>query len=431
MKRPILFLAFLAILIANPSYGADTQWVQTQMNANIGYSLFASDSDVYAATYDGVLSTASDGMPWFSAAPLNRNVYNVTVSNNYILAATVDGVFRSSDNGKSWRLAEGSPIVSGSGGTIGPHLFAKNGSYVFLLSWAQGVFRSADNGGSWQQVFVGRAGEGYQDYGASATCIGTVGETIVIGRADSNPFPIYCSSDNGATWEGAKLSRIDGYEDQLLSFHYTGGKLYAGGFMGFYMSADSGKSWTTQYAGTVDSQGQYHGLGIFRDIVSYGSTLVAAVDFHGIQVSRDGGKTWTGFNEGLIPDWSFASLAVKPPYIWALTGFFGNAYRRPLGEVATGVSETSDAPSPVRLFQNRPNPFNPVTTISYSLSRAGMVSLRVHDILGRVVATLADGYQTPGLYKVTFNAENLSSGVYFSTLTAEGQSVTRKLLVVK
>ena len=59
------------------------------------------------------------------------------------------------------------------------------------------------------------------------------------------------------------------------------------------------------------------------------------------------------------------------------------------------------------------------------------VSLRVYDILGREAATLVDGPRSPGLHEVAFHADNLSNGVYFYTLTMDGRSVTKKLLVVK
>lgn len=431
MKKLLFILVLLVIGFIGKLSEAQTGWVQTAINANIGYSLFSTDSDIFAATYNGLYSTIDDGMPWFSKGPVDHAVYDVITSNEYILAATNDGVYRSSDNGNTWLPTKGSPPLSGTGGIHGPHLFAKNSSYVFVIAWAYGIFRSGDDGENWQQVYVGQDGIGSQDYAAASTCIGTVGERIIIGRNSSDPFPVYFSSDNGNTWIGSHISRSDGRPDQLLCFYNDDGNLFAGGFMGLYLSTDSGTSWTTQYSGTIDSQGLYTGLGNFRDIVYYNQNLIAAVDFNSIQISRDNGITWKGFNDGLISDWTFSALAIKPPYIWALRGFFGNAYRRSLPEIDTGVEDNITMPGGFILYQNNPNPFNPTTVIKYSINNAGMVSLKVYDILGQEVAILVSKVQTPGLYEVVFNAQNLTSGIYFYRLTAASFSETKKLIILK
>jgi len=78
-----------------------------------------------------------------------------------------------------------------------------------------------------------------------------------------------------------------------------------------------------------------------------------------------------------------------------------------------------------------PNPFNPITGISFSLAEAGDVYLSVFDINGREVAQLADGYRSPGNYEITFDGSDLSSGVYFARLLTKDTQLTQKLLLVK
>ena len=78
-----------------------------------------------------------------------------------------------------------------------------------------------------------------------------------------------------------------------------------------------------------------------------------------------------------------------------------------------------------------PNPFNPETTISFTLPSASHISLVIYDIQGREVVTLVDGWMNAGFTEITFNAENLPSGVYFANMIAEKHNATMKLLLVK
>ncbi len=83
------------------------------------------------------------------------------------------------------------------------------------------------------------------------------------------------------------------------------------------------------------------------------------------------------------------------------------------------------------LFQNYPNPFNPSTVISYQLSTRVFVVLNVYDVLGRKVETLIHSPQAAGIHSVTFDAQNLPSGVYLYRLQAGTYQDTKKLLLLK
>ena len=106
-------------------------------------------------------------------------------------------------------------------------------------------------------------------------------------------------------------------------------------------------------------------------------------------------------------------------------GNFGKA----LGEDTQ--SELADTPKEFVLHSAFPNPFNPETAISFSLSEAANVNLSVHDVTGRLVATLADGWIEQGLHSAVFDAQDLSSGVYFYTLTANNIVSTKKMMLLK
>jgi hypothetical protein len=84
-----------------------------------------------------------------------------------------------------------------------------------------------------------------------------------------------------------------------------------------------------------------------------------------------------------------------------------------------------------KLFENYPNPFNPSTVIKYQLSEASQVSLKVYDVMGKEVTTLVNSFQNKGSYDVTFNANDLSSGIYFYKLNANGKQLINKMLLMK
>ncbi|MFQ5605051.1 MAG: T9SS type A sorting domain-containing protein, partial [bacterium] len=82
------------------------------------------------------------------------------------------------------------------------------------------------------------------------------------------------------------------------------------------------------------------------------------------------------------------------------------------------VTEVVQQESPVLpedfvLMQNYPNPFNPSTTIEFGVKKASHVKLTIYDLRGRKVTTLLDKFHQPGFYKVTFEASELATGVYF------------------
>lgn len=99
--------------------------------------------------------------------------------------------------------------------------------------------------------------------------------------------------------------------------------------------------------------------------------------------------------------------------------------------LAVSAPRERSLPSALELDQNFPNPFNPRTTIRYRLSVFGNVSLRIYDVLGRTVATLVEGDQAPGEYRITWNASAQPSGLYFCELTQNASSLVRRMLLVR
>jgi hypothetical protein len=109
-----------------------------------------------------------------------------------------------------------------------------------------------------------------------------------------------------------------------------------------------------------------------------------------------------------------------------LNGLVGNN-----PSTTTAIHERDSQPVGFTLNQNYPNPFNPSTNIDYRISKLGIVTLKVFDILGREVATLVNGELQPGSYHATFDASHIASGVYVYQLRTGAFIQTQKMVLTK
>lgn len=97
---------------------------------------------------------------------------------------------------------------------------------------------------------------------------------------------------------------------------------------------------------------------------------------------------------------------------------------------ATGVNDdVSD--SDYRLRQNYPNPFNPTTVIEYSIPNGSFVTLKIFNVTGSLEKTLISEYQPSGNYLVEFNADGLTTGIYFYQLSTGDFISTRRMVLLK
>ena len=94
--------------------------------------------------------------------------------------------------------------------------------------------------------------------------------------------------------------------------------------------------------------------------------------------------------------------------------------------------EINILPTQTKLFQNFPNPFNPVTKITFQLKNESKVSIKIYNILGELMENLIDEIKKPGIYSIDFIADELySSGVYICAFSADNEFYTKKILLQK
>ncbi len=189
-----------------------------------------------------------------------------------------------------------------------------------------------------------------------------------------------------------------------------------------------------------------------REILSVGNELYVTGSFtasgettlNGIARYDDENETFYPLGSGLFNGNEVAygsALAVFEDQLY-VGGRFTQAGDKPASmfaryklDVPVSIEEPvtySEKPSTFSLNQNYPNPFNPSTVISYQLPVNSEVSLKVFDMLGREVASLIEGKRmSAGMHSLTFDAGNLSSGMYIYRLQAGNQVFTKKLTLIK
>lgn len=112
---------------------------------------------------------------------------------------------------------------------------------------------------------------------------------------------------------------------------------------------------------------------------------------------------------------------------------FNMRYRDGGGTNPIGITQlSSEIPTEYLLYQNYPNPFNPSSTIKYQVAATGLIKLTVYDVVGREVSRLVNEFQNSGTYSVDFEGADLTSGIYFYTLEADGVRIdSKKMVLVK
>jgi N-acetylmuramoyl-L-alanine amidase len=150
--------------------------------------------------------------------------------------------------------------------------------------------------------------------------------------------------------------------------------------------------------------------------------------------------SWTGWKIKYFPignilltgEKFLTELSVKQTNIGSVSGtIYLDDFQNDI--LVNAKEDQFEIPNEFVLNQNYPNPFNPSTIIDWQIPSAGFVTLKIYDVLGNEVATLINDYKSAGKYTTEFNTSkfNLSSGIYFYSLTTQGKVYTKKLLLLK
>jgi photosystem II stability/assembly factor-like uncharacterized protein len=392
-------------------------------------SFTISRGELFAGNPGGVFRSSDLGTSWgeVNGGLTDLAVWSLTAHHGFLFVGTNDsGVFRSSEDGLRWQPA--------SAGLTDTHVraLATDGStlYVGTLS---GVFRSLDDGVSWVAMDAGMTNPYVRTLACSrgAVFAGTLGGGV------------YVSNDSGRTWSERNLGLAN---TSVMSIVVSGSRIFAGTYGGLFMSTNEGARWMKLDPTGVNPIPR---IGPGRESTSavlepktvytlavYEQRVFIAMMEKGVYTSTDGGATWESLNGGLV-NRSFYSIYVTQSDLY-VGGFGGGVGRRSLKEIATEINDAEEwTPESSSLSQNFPNPFNPTTSIRYSIPPARpsemrrMISLHVFTLLGQQLATLVNEEQSSGSYTVTWDATGVASGTYIYRLTVGSVTRSRAMVLLR
>jgi photosystem II stability/assembly factor-like uncharacterized protein len=385
-------------------YGESWQIVG-MVAGTIWQGLITESGEIYAATDGGVQKYNSSSGNWFVFG-LNE-VKSIIIDNDDALFAGTrwNGVYVSFDDGNTWNLTSS---IGGSGIELFTMVLYPDNS--ILLGTNDYIKRSTDKGTSWTKINNQLPSSiiGNLDITTDGIIYATAGTKLSRANDIESDFiiikdSVYVPDRNGvALGDYGLIFLTDSYFDP-----------------GIFKSTDYGSNWIKISDNPASS------ISVLDN-----KYVVTGHDSGDIMFSFDLGETWSTISQELPANSTiYWSQIDSNGYLYCAASGFG-LFRSNTILTSIGSQEILEHIS-YYLEQNYPNPFNSTTNIRYKISLAGRVTLKVYDLLGREAATLLDRYQGSGSYDVIFQADDLTSGIYFYKLTSGNFMDTKKLILLK
>jgi Secretion system C-terminal sorting domain len=389
----------------------------------------ASDWDDVAGG-DGTTTAIADSANSFYFSTQNGNIYRVN---------------------KSYDWTEITPQGASGFLFVTPYILDPNNSSVMFLAAGKKLWRNSNLLGialKEDQNPTSKNWSVFQDSASSSiTALGmtkAVNNLIYFGTDDGHLYKTAAANNTNTSFteitgsnfpSSVYISSIDvdpnNGNNVLVSFsNYN--------VLSIFYSTDGGSSWTSEGGNleqNSDGSGNGPSVSCVKILPVQGSNMYLAGTSTGLYIttSLDGTNTqWVEQSPNTIGNVVIETMDVRPLDGTVVVGTYGKGvFSSKI--TATGIAEQPNVPMQYSLQQNYPNPFNPSTKINYSVQKSGLVSLKVYDSIGRLVKTLVSGYENPGSYNVTFNADNagIASGVYFYRLQVNNFVSTKKMILLK
>lgn len=357
---------------------------------------------------------------------------------NVIYAESQNGGFgKSSDGGISFDDATAGINPSEKRNWSTPVVMDPNNSNVLYFGTNK-VYRTTNAAANWTAISPDLT-NGNQPRLGTVTTIdvsNTNPNVIIAGTDDAN---VWITSNSGSNW--TKVSATLPYRwitrvaidplNENISYVTFNGLKWRDPQPHIFRTTNKGQTWSDISNNLPDAPVNAFAIDPLRTNVLFAGSDV------GCYYSTNTGQSWQFLGSGL-PMVSVYDMKIHPTAYYLAIGTHGRSmYKIDLNTIIGINSNDQLSASDYKLEQNFPNPFNPETTIKYSVSRKSFVQIKVYDISGRLINSLVAKALSAGSYSAVWNGKditgnNVSSGIYFYNMIIDGgKSVSRKMLLIK
>lgn len=352
-----------------------------------------------------ILHTADGGQLWTPQATSSNTVLRDVAALSETVAWAVGDygkILRTTDGGGSWSVHVTTGVYLNSVAFSAPQ-----------RGWATGaagtLFVTADGGQTWESRTT-PAAFFLNDVSFSDALHG-----CVIGDEGT----VLVTADGGETWD---LIPVATGQMLLGAATRPGGRWWVVGDSGTILhSPDFGRNWSVQ---TTATTARLYAVEFGSDLEGWAAGASGAL-LH----TTDGGATWESGESQTQLNLYDITFAQDGRYGWIVCQH--GAVMHYGGAVAVDEPERTGGVPAGYALTAYPNPFNPRATITLELPAAGRTTLRVYDVTGRLVETLADGVLSAGSHTLFFDGSLYSSGIYFARLEAGSVTRTQKLALLR
>lgn len=419
MKK-LIFILFILLLIILKVSGY-SQWLPQQtnthcfiskirmLNANTGYSI--GDSSL-------VLKTTNGGTNWIrqNTGTTDDDYFNgiffINPETGWICGGYMGGsgsskIIKTTNGGDNWSVQ-----------------YFQTGTYFFsiwMVNQNTGIcggydgkyLRTSDGGNSWNEYTVTGVSI-WNSFFINDRCGFISGNSGMI-RKTTDGGLTYTLLNSGTSLRVASVFFTDSLHGYAVCDSET-----------VLRTTNSGANWISQRLGTYIG---YESVFFVNPNTGYAVGNWWDIATFKLIKTTNAGVNWTTISQGNGNP--YFDIFFANEFTGWITGYDGLILKT-TNAGSTFISQNHNyIPNVVELFQNYPNPFNPNTIIKFKIKDSRFVNLKVYDAEGKEVAVLLNEKKLPGIYEVSFDGSELSSGVYYYKLTTGDYSETKKMILIK